>query len=238
MADQKPSTAQSQPDVKVDFQLSDFSVICGRGRDSFNHIGNRRFRILASMHIERYSRADSKVAKTGIVSEIIEVIRQADGNFCKFTKGKWFEVADHHAREKVSSLMRDLLHTQYRSSAKAKIARRKSAKTETRKKAHNQKRLSDPKLVDDAPRSEDSSTSTDVQKQHQNQQSGEKLVENTPPSDVSSMQDQNQQINLKPVNDTVDSDDSSTSSACWGCTKDSLGFEYLVDDNFFDIDVF
>jgi hypothetical protein len=238
MADQKPSTVQSQPEVKADFQLSDFSVICGRGRDSFNHIGNRRFRILASMHIERYSRADSKVAKTAIVSEIIEVIRQADGNFCKFTKGKWFEVGDHHAREKVSSLMRDLLHTQYRSSAKAKIARRKTTKTETRKKNPNQKKLSDQKLVKDAPHLDDSSMSTDVQKQNQNRQTDEKQVDDTPPSDVPSMQNENQQSNLMPADDAADSDDSSMSSACWGKIRDSLGFEHLVDDNFFDIDVF
>jgi hypothetical protein len=237
MADQKPSTVQSQPEIKDDFQLSDFSVICGRGRDSFNHIGNCRFRILASMHIERYSRANSKVAKTAIVSEIIEVIRQADGNFCKFAKGKWFEVADHHAREKVSSLMRDLLHTQYRSSAKAKIARRKTTKTETRKKTHNQKKQSDQKVVVVTPLSVDS-MSTDIPKQDQNQQSSQKLVEDTPPSDDSSMQKQTQQLNPMPVDETPDSDDSSTSSACWGNTNDSLGFEYLVDDNFFDIDVF
>ena len=238
----KPSIVGSKgdkthSDVKVDFQLSDFSVVCGRGRDSFNHIGNRRFRILASMFIERYSRANSKAAKSVIVSEIIEVIHQADGNFCKFTKGKWFEVADHHAREKVSSLMRDLLHTQYRSSAKAKIARRKTGKTETRKKTHNQTKLSDPKLVDDAPLSVDS-MSNEIPKQIQSQQSSQKLVEDTPPSDVSSMQNQKQQFNLIPVDDTADSDESSMSSSCWENTKDSLGFEYLVDDNFFDIDVF
>jgi hypothetical protein len=236
MVDQKPNTVQSQPDieksqpeVKGNFQLSDFSVVCGRGRDSFNHIGNRRFRILASMHIERYSRANSKVAKTVIVSEIIEVIRQADGNFCKFTKGKWIEVADHHAREKVSSLMRDLLHTQYRSSAKAKIARRKTAKTETRKKSYSQKKQADQKLVDNTPHSDESS---DIPKQNQKHESEQKPVEDTPCSDDSLMLNQNQ----KSVDDAQHSDDSSTSSACWG--KESLGFEYLLDDNFFDIDVF
>jgi hypothetical protein len=325
---------KTQPDVKGDdFQLSDFSVVCGRGRDSFNHIGNRRFRILASMFIERYSRANSKAAKTVIVTEIIEVIRQADGNFCKYTKGKWFEVADHHAREKVSALLRDLLHTQYRSSAKAKIARRKTAKTEIRNKK-KEKKQSDQKLVDDTPHSDDSSTSssseirklnqnqeseqmqvddtpriddlstsssTKILKQSQNQQSDQKPVDDTPHSDDSSTsssseirnqnqnhessqkpvdgtphsndsstssgirnQNQNQQSGPKPVDDaphsdddsstsssteirnenqeriddTRDSDDSSTSSTCWGSTKDSLGYEYWLEDNFFDIDVF
>jgi hypothetical protein len=129
----------------VDFQPSNYSVVCGRGKESFNHVGNRHFRFLTSTFIERYSRADSKAAKSAIVSEIITMIRQADGNFCKFQSGAWFEVGDHHAREKVSALLRDLLHTQYRSSAKAKIARRK---TKTQKKKQNKNAASGQKLVD------------------------------------------------------------------------------------------
>jgi hypothetical protein len=139
------------------------------------------------MFIERYSRAGTKAAKSAIVSEIIAVIRQAGGNFCKYQKGAWFDVGDHYAREKVSALLRDLLHTQYRSSAKAKLGRRL-------KNVKKQK-----------------------QKQHQNQQSGQKQVEGT-----------------------GDSDDSSTTSSCWGRSKNSLGFEYWLEDSddFFDIDVF
>jgi hypothetical protein len=167
---------RSQPGV----QPSEYSIICGRGQDTFNHVGNRRFRALASMFIERYSRAGTKAAKSAIVSEIIGVIRQADGNFCKYERGVWIEVGDHLAREKVSALLRDFLHTQYRSSAKAKVARRK--------------------------------------KENQDQRSYQKLVDDTPHS----------------------GDASSTSSSCWGSTKDSLGFEYWLEesDDFFDIDVF
>jgi hypothetical protein len=171
---------RSQPGV----QLSEYSIVCGRGRDTFNHVGNQRFRALASLFMERYSRAVTKATKSAIVSEIINEIRQADGNFCKFKKGVWVEVGDHCAREKVGSLLRDFLHTQYRSSAKAKISRRKSDKTGFRKE--NQDEQSDRKLVDD----------------------------------------------------TLHSDASSTSSLRWGSTKDSLGFEYWLEDDFFDIDVF
>jgi hypothetical protein len=95
--------------------------------------------------------------------------------FCKFKKGSWCEVGDPQAREKVSALLRDLLHYQYRSSAKAKIGRRSTIK------------------------------------QH-----------------------------FKRVDDTDDSDDSSTTSLSWGSTKESLGFEYWLEepDDFFEIDVF
>jgi hypothetical protein len=118
------ATKTGRSQLGVDFQPSEHSVICGRGKESYNHAGNHCFRILTGTFVERYSRADSKTAKSAFVYNIVTMIRQAGGNFCKYEKGAWFEVGDHCAREKVSSLFRDMLHTQYRSSAKAKITRR------------------------------------------------------------------------------------------------------------------
>jgi hypothetical protein len=117
----KPSASGSektQPRV-AELQLSDYSVVCGRGKESYTHVGNVRFKILASLFTERYSRADRRGAKVAIVSEIIEVIRQAGGTFCTYERGAWIEVKDKRARCKVSALLRDLLHTQYRSSGNA-----------------------------------------------------------------------------------------------------------------------
>jgi hypothetical protein len=117
-----PKTERSQ--LGVDFQPSNLSVICGRGKKSYNHTGNLCFRILTTTFVERYSRAESKTAKSTFVYNIVTLIREAGGHFCKYEKGAWFDVGDRVAREKVSSLFRDMLHTQYRSSAKAKINRR------------------------------------------------------------------------------------------------------------------
>jgi hypothetical protein len=118
-----PKTGRSQ--LGADFQPSDLSVICGRGKDSYNHEGNRCFRKLASVFVERYSRADSKTTKSALVFNIVTTIRKAGGHFCKYEKGAWFEVGDRCAREKVSAYFRDMLHTQYRSSAKNKTTRRR-----------------------------------------------------------------------------------------------------------------
>jgi hypothetical protein len=119
----------------VDFQPSQSSVICGRGKESYNHAGNYRFRMVASMFVKRYSKASSKTDKSVIVSDIVTMIHQSGGMFCKLEKGSWFKVGDHTAREKTSALLRDLLHSQYRSSAKAKIDRRR---TENRNKKETQ----------------------------------------------------------------------------------------------------
>jgi hypothetical protein len=184
----EPSASGSKKtrQLRVESQLSDYSVVCGRGNGIYNsnHVGNRRFRSLASMFIERYSQANTRMAKSAIISEITVVIRQAGGNFCKYKKGVWLEVGDLHAREKVGALLRDLLHTQYRSSTKAKVGRLTTQKNVKQKQ--NQNQLSDQKQLDD----------------------------------------------------TQNSDDSSTTSSCWGRSKDSLGFEFWLEDNFFEIDVF
>ena len=129
----------------VDFQPSQSSVICGRGKDSYNHAGNHRFRMVASMFVKRYSQASNKTDKSVIVSDIVTMIHQSGGMFCKLEKGSWFKVGEHSAREKTSALLRDLLHTQYRSSAKAKIDRRR---TDNKNKKETQQ--CGPRLTDDS----------------------------------------------------------------------------------------
>jgi hypothetical protein len=78
--------------------------------------------------VKPYSEAKTKFEKSNIVSAIIATIRQAcpQGGFIKFEEGEWWEVDDGFAREKIGCLFRDCLHSQYRSSNKAKIARRKA----------------------------------------------------------------------------------------------------------------
>jgi hypothetical protein len=138
-----------------DFQPSDYSVICGRGKESFNHVGNCRFRSLTSSNLKSYSWAVSKTSRAVIVSDIVGRIRQAGGNFCKYENGAWFEVGDRCAREKVSNVLRGLPHThaQYRSSVKAKLARRRAR---TLNKKQNQQY--DQELVQGTGHSDDSST--------------------------------------------------------------------------------
>jgi hypothetical protein len=108
-------TGRSQ--LEGNFQPCLYSVICGRGHDIFKYVGNCRFRILTSSFLQSYSRAggiksanSAKSAKSAIVSDIVATIRHAGGNFCKYEKGAWFEVGDHCAREKVSTLLREMLH--------------------------------------------------------------------------------------------------------------------------------
>jgi hypothetical protein len=101
----------------------------GKGKEPKENMGNKRLRVLATSFLPEYSQATDKRAKSRIVSAIISMIREAcpeGGGFVKHIKnGRWYEVDDSIAREKVGYVFRDLLSDRrYRSSSKAKVARR------------------------------------------------------------------------------------------------------------------
>ena len=56
------------------------------------------------MSLERYSIASCKSAKSRIVSKIVESIHTAGGRFIKQSKGRWVEISDAAAREKVETI--------------------------------------------------------------------------------------------------------------------------------------
>lgn len=107
-----------------DYDPGNYDVMCGKGKDCFNSVGNRRFRVIVDLHLEKYSLATKKSAKSHIVSEVVHTIHSAGGRFIKKEEDRWVEISDSAAREKVGALFRDTLHFQYRSSGKAKTARR------------------------------------------------------------------------------------------------------------------
>jgi hypothetical protein len=102
-------------------------VICGRGNIAFNHPGNCFLRSLADKQSSNYANAKTKRQRSVIVSEIIRGARERGNGFMKqsSTSGNWAEVGDTLAREKVGQLLRNSLSTQYRSSSKAKLSRRR-----------------------------------------------------------------------------------------------------------------
>jgi hypothetical protein len=110
------------------FLPSPHAVICGRGKACSSSPGNKSLRRIINSYLTPYSEARNKLEKSAIVSSIVGSIKQAapNGAFVKFEQGCWWEVEDGVAREKVGCLLRDSLHTQYRSSTKAKLARRRA----------------------------------------------------------------------------------------------------------------
>jgi hypothetical protein len=117
-----------------DFVPNNYCVLCGKGKEYFDFVGNRRFRTIVAMFLDRYNNTKDKVGKTAIVTDVIRIVHSAGGIFCRYEQGVWWQVAEGTAREKVGALFRDSLHTKYRSSGKAKVAARRRAKIMNRAK--------------------------------------------------------------------------------------------------------
>jgi hypothetical protein len=110
-----------------DFTPSSMDVIVGTGREPRNHQGNALFKEMLKLYISRYSNVDRKLEKTLIISEIVAAVQEQSptgSGFVKKVQGQWYAVDDHQSREKVSQGLRNILHDQYRSSARSKKRKR------------------------------------------------------------------------------------------------------------------
>jgi hypothetical protein len=205
-----PKTAKTgRSQLGVGFEPSDFSVICGRSFDNHDHTGNRCFRIIASTFLDRYSEAFSQTSKAAVVFNIVTVIRQVGGNFCKYEKGAWFEVGDRCARAKASYLLRVMLHTRNQSSSEVKIALSKARGKDN--EAHTQQ--DEQLLVDGTGHWDDLSLCSGSIESSTDSLGFEDSLE-------------------------IDFDDLSSCSGSIGNSTDSLGFEDSLEIDFFDIEVF
>jgi hypothetical protein len=111
-------------ELPANFEPNNYTVICGRGQEAYNSVGNGRFRELVSGYSDHYSLAGSRYEKSAIVTEIIETVHSSGGCFVRRQKGRFCKVANAVSREKVGALFRVLLRAQYRSSTKAKADRK------------------------------------------------------------------------------------------------------------------
>ncbi|CAB9507082.1 expressed unknown protein [Seminavis robusta] len=87
-------------------------VLCGRGKISFNHSGNRRFRHIISQSIDEYRQATSKWEKSLVAARLVSVIHASGGRFLKQKKDnedEWYELSASESKSKVSHAIRDAI---------------------------------------------------------------------------------------------------------------------------------
>lgn len=89
-----------------------WSVICGRGQETFKSCGNRRLRVLVEANLSRYSHS-SKVTKSVIIADLVNTIKEAAGmgGFVRFDQKskRYIELDDASARERVGQSLREAL---------------------------------------------------------------------------------------------------------------------------------
>ena len=87
-------------------------------------VGNKRYRICIANNVEAYRNAKSKYHKSMLVSNIVTSVQEnAENGIGGFVKkdpvtGRWYQVDDKIAREKVSHALRDAIKVQKRKEAR------------------------------------------------------------------------------------------------------------------------
>ena len=104
------------------FQLRPWDIICQRGKDAFDHVGNRRLRLLVATNLVKYVNG-RRQEKIRIVKNIAQMIHEANGRFVKQDSNQknasglpkqpqWVELTTIQARDKVGHVFRDYLRGQ------------------------------------------------------------------------------------------------------------------------------
>lgn len=89
--------------------LQPFDVICGKCSLAFNNVGNRRFRVVIGMNVQRYIDAPTRSAKSQVIRSVVKLFQEDIG--ATFVKqddnGKFVPVSDKIVRQKVGHALRD-----------------------------------------------------------------------------------------------------------------------------------
>lgn len=85
-----------------------YDVLCGRDREAFNNIGNRRFRVTVNLSLDAYVNSKARQDKSLIIINVINTVRGNGGRFIKWKDDRWVELTEKQTREKVGHCFRDV----------------------------------------------------------------------------------------------------------------------------------
>lgn len=94
-------------------EVTSFDILCGRDKQTYNHIANRRFRFVTAVNVERYKNLTTRRDKSMMVQSVYSQIIKAGGRFLvKRPHDQYYiPVSEVVAREKISHSLRDKFPT-------------------------------------------------------------------------------------------------------------------------------
>jgi hypothetical protein len=92
--------------------LGPYDVICGRHKDAWNNVGNRRFRIIVALSVVKYIHAPTRAHKSTVIRDIVDTIHSSGGRFLQQYKCRnastWEELDEKQMYDKVGHALRDM----------------------------------------------------------------------------------------------------------------------------------
>ena len=89
--------------------LGPYDILCGRCKEAYNNIGNRRLRVTVNLNLQKYLDAPSRAAKGDVVKHVVRVLTEEVGaRFFKQQGDCYVTIDKKGIREKVAHAMRDM----------------------------------------------------------------------------------------------------------------------------------
>ena len=86
---------------------SNYDVLCGRNKSSYNHVGNHRFRITISIFLQEYIDNTNRAYRSGLFERISELMKTCGSRFWKLVNDEWIILDESMSRHKISHALRD-----------------------------------------------------------------------------------------------------------------------------------
>jgi hypothetical protein len=136
-----------------------FDVLCGRDRNAFNNVGNRRFRVSVSLALDGYLKASTRKEKSIVIRNVVEVVRRNGGRFLQESVNRvdgtkrYIELDDKRSHEKTGHALRDMALLRGTKVKKPSSIQSMSASTETSSVSSSTVMITDPELKSSPPTS-------------------------------------------------------------------------------------
>ena len=106
-------------------ELQPYDIICGRDKVCYHNVGNKRFRILISLNLNKYLMATTRSERSALIHSLTEDLLDGHCKFCfwKRVNNSLMELDREQIREKVGHALRDAKSKQKSNSARKSIAK-------------------------------------------------------------------------------------------------------------------
>ena len=148
----RPAVSAGQQLSSAEYQLTGQDIICGRGRGSFLHEGNKVYLSLLRENINAYLVATKRVEKAIVISGMVSSLMERGFRFLRQDEktGGWYELNNAEAYERTAHAIRDLIRKQKgrrKSRKDSKSTSRASSPTESDSSIGSEKTKKKPSIL-------------------------------------------------------------------------------------------
>lgn len=98
---------KSLPSIQ-DPRLGPYDILCGRSRNSYNNVGNRRFRVSIRIFLQRYQRLDTRADRKVFIFDLTRLFREEiDFRFLKKDGEEFRDIGEIETRKKIGHALLD-----------------------------------------------------------------------------------------------------------------------------------